>query len=61
MKFGLGAWSKIIRANCLPGKNPAQLNLQTQRMMGQQSLGGTIKFYTNILFPIRIHEYPFGS
>lgn len=40
MRFGLGAWSKIIRANCLPGKNPSQLNLQTQRMMGQQSLGG---------------------
>jgi len=38
MKFGIGAWSKIIKQSCLPGKTPSQLNLQTQRMMGQQSL-----------------------
>jgi len=38
MKFGLGSWSKIIKSSCLPGKTPSQLNLQTQRMMGQQSL-----------------------
>lgn len=40
MKFGVGSWSKIIQAQCLPGKTPAQLNLQTQRMLGQQSLAG---------------------
>jgi hypothetical protein len=40
MKFGVGSWSKIIASGCLPGKNRAQLNLQTQRLMGQQSLGG---------------------
>jgi len=40
MKFGLGAWSQILKAKVLPGKTAAQLNLQTQRMLGQQSLGG---------------------
>jgi len=40
MKYGLGAWSIILKAKVLPGKTAAQLNLQTQRMLGQQSLGG---------------------
>lgn len=40
MKFGLGSWTKIMRSHCLPKKTFGQLNLQTQRMMGQQSLGG---------------------
>eukprot|EP01120_Amphizonella_sp_Union-15-10_P017200 TRINITY_DN9485_c0_g1_i1.p1 TRINITY_DN9485_c0_g1~~TRINITY_DN9485_c0_g1_i1.p1 ORF type:complete len:184 (+),score=26.58 TRINITY_DN9485_c0_g1_i1:57-608(+) len=39
MKFGVGAWTKIVKSGCLPGKTPAQLNLQTQRLMGQQSIG----------------------
>jgi len=39
MKFGIGAWTKIVKTGCLPGKTPAQLNLQTQRIVGQQSLG----------------------
>eukprot|EP01098_Paradermamoeba_levis_P005867 TRINITY_DN2439_c0_g1_i1.p1 TRINITY_DN2439_c0_g1~~TRINITY_DN2439_c0_g1_i1.p1 ORF type:complete len:198 (-),score=66.33 TRINITY_DN2439_c0_g1_i1:76-669(-) len=39
MKFGFGSWSKIIDCGCLPGKTRAQLNLQSQRMIGQQSLG----------------------
>ncbi|KAF9088450.1 hypothetical protein BGX29_009794 [Mortierella sp. GBA35] len=37
MKFGVGNWSKIIESNCLIGKTNAQMNLQTQRMLGQQS------------------------
>ncbi|KAF9189478.1 hypothetical protein BGZ51_009514 [Haplosporangium sp. Z 767] len=37
MKFGIGNWSKIIESNCLVGKTNAQMNLQTQRMLGQQS------------------------
>ncbi|KAF8938050.1 hypothetical protein EDD21DRAFT_379604 [Dissophora ornata] len=37
MKFGVGNWSKIIESNCLVGKTNAQMNLQTQRMLGQQS------------------------
>ncbi|KAL1917155.1 uncharacterized protein VTP21DRAFT_4811 [Calcarisporiella thermophila] len=37
MKFGVGNWSKIVESDCLTGKTPAQLNLQTQRLLGQQS------------------------
>ncbi|KAL9654900.1 hypothetical protein ABK040_008690 [Willaertia magna] len=38
MKFGVGSWSTIKRAGILPGKNFAQLYIQTQRMLGVQSL-----------------------
>jgi len=38
MKFGVGKWKRIKRSNCLPGKTIAQMNLQTQRLLGQQSL-----------------------
>ena len=41
MKFGVGNWSQIIESGCLPGKTNAQLNNQTQRMLGQQSTAGT--------------------
>ncbi|KAJ2776262.1 hypothetical protein H4R18_005763 [Coemansia javaensis] len=37
MRFGVGNWMKIIESECLPGKTIAQMNLQTQRMLGQQS------------------------
>ncbi|CAG8658994.1 21467_t:CDS:2 [Cetraspora pellucida] len=37
MKFGIGNWAKIIDSQCLPGKTNAQMNLQLQRMLGQQS------------------------
>ncbi|KAJ2319880.1 hypothetical protein IWW52_001708 [Coemansia sp. RSA 2704] len=37
MKLGVGNWMKIIESECLPGKTIAQMNLQTQRMLGQQS------------------------
>ncbi|GBG33627.1 Hypothetical Protein FCC1311_098502 [Hondaea fermentalgiana] len=37
MKFGLGKWTDIVKAKCLPGKSVAQLNNQMQRMLGQQS------------------------
>ncbi|KAI8913394.1 hypothetical protein EDD86DRAFT_179979, partial [Gorgonomyces haynaldii] len=37
IKFGIGNWSKVIESGCLPGKTNAQLNLQLQRMLGQQS------------------------
>ncbi|KAI8076109.1 hypothetical protein BDF21DRAFT_422624 [Thamnidium elegans] len=37
MKFGVGNWAKIIESNCLPGKTNAQMNLQLQRLLGQQS------------------------
>ncbi|KAJ2157501.1 hypothetical protein GGF46_004473 [Coemansia sp. RSA 552] len=37
MKLGVGNWMGIIESECLPGKTIAQMNLQTQRMLGQQS------------------------
>ncbi|KAL0090854.1 Homeodomain-like DNA binding domain-containing transcription factor [Phycomyces blakesleeanus] len=37
MKFGIGNWAKIIESGCLPGKTNAQMNLQLQRLLGQQS------------------------
>eukprot|EP01119_Soliformovum_irregulare_P006149 TRINITY_DN17939_c0_g1_i1.p1 TRINITY_DN17939_c0_g1~~TRINITY_DN17939_c0_g1_i1.p1 ORF type:complete len:301 (+),score=96.88 TRINITY_DN17939_c0_g1_i1:30-932(+) len=42
MKFGMGSWKAITDSRVLPGKSPAQLNLQTQRLMGQQSLAGFV-------------------
>ena len=38
IKYGVGCWSQIQRVNCLPGKTRAQMNLQTQKLLGQQSL-----------------------
>jgi hypothetical protein len=38
IKFGCGNWKAIIESKCLPGKTRSQLNLQTQRMVGQQSI-----------------------
>lgn len=38
-KFGIGQWKKITASECLPGKSIGQIHLQTQRIMGQQSLG----------------------
>lgn len=40
MYFGVGNWSRIVESGCLPGKTVAQLNNQTQRMLGQQSTAG---------------------
>ncbi|KAI8814675.1 hypothetical protein BJ742DRAFT_783922 [Cladochytrium replicatum] len=37
MRFGIGNWKDIVESGCLPGKTLAQLNLQTQRLLGQQS------------------------
>ncbi len=39
-KLGIGKWRKIIESQCLPGKSIGQIYMQTQRLMGQQSLGG---------------------
>ncbi len=38
-KFGIGRWKKIIKSNCIPGKSIGQIYMQTQRLVGQQSLG----------------------
>ena len=40
MKFSIGNWAKIIESGCLPGKTNAQMNLQLQRLLGQQSTAG---------------------
>jgi hypothetical protein len=38
MKYGIGKWRKIKRCKCLPGKTVSQMVLQTQRLLGQQSI-----------------------
>ena len=38
MKFGVGMWVQIVEAGVLPGKQIQQLNGQTQRFLGQQSI-----------------------
>jgi hypothetical protein len=47
-KFGIGKWSRIIRSECLPGKSIGQIYLQTQRIMGQQSLGDFMGLHVDI-------------
>jgi hypothetical protein len=39
MKFGIGKWKRIVESKCLPGKSIGQIYMQTQRLVGQQSLG----------------------
>lgn len=38
MKLGVGKWVQILDTGLLPGKMIQQLNGQTQRLLGQQSL-----------------------
>ncbi|GIL60007.1 hypothetical protein Vafri_14647 [Volvox africanus] len=38
MKYGVGQWLQILGTGLLPGKLIQQLNGQTQRLLGQQSL-----------------------
>ncbi|CAD8155447.1 unnamed protein product [Paramecium octaurelia] len=38
-KFGIGKWRSIVQSECLPDKSIGQIYIQTQRMLGQQSLG----------------------
>ncbi len=40
MKFGVGRWTQIQDCGLLQGKLIQQLNGQTQRLLGQQSLAG---------------------
>ena len=35
MKFGIGKWKAIKDHGCLPTKTISQMNLQTQRLLGQ--------------------------
>eukprot|EP01091_Cochliopodium_minus_P008125 TRINITY_DN1803_c0_g1_i1.p1 TRINITY_DN1803_c0_g1~~TRINITY_DN1803_c0_g1_i1.p1 ORF type:complete len:212 (+),score=86.35 TRINITY_DN1803_c0_g1_i1:1-636(+) len=53
MKFGVGKQTSILESGCLPGKTKAQINGQTQRLLGQQSLG---EFMGINLDPVKVHE-----
>lgn len=53
MKFGVGKHSKILDSGCLPGKTKAQINLQTQKLLGQQSLA---EFMSIHLDPLKVRE-----
>eukprot|EP01135_Chromosphaera_perkinsii_P001744 Nk52_evm13s210 gene=Nk52_evmTU13s210 len=53
MRYGLGKWTEIMKSGCLPGKNPNQLNNQTQRLLGQQS---TAEFQGIHLDPLKVKE-----
>ena len=62
MKFGVGSWNKILDSGCLPGKNKSQLCLQTQRLLGQQSLGGSQNRFLALAFSflLRVFSFFFG-
>ncbi|KRX10274.1 Homeodomain protein [Pseudocohnilembus persalinus] len=45
--FGIGKWKQIQEHQCLPDKTISQIYMQTQRLLGQQSLGD--------LFGLRLH------
>ncbi|KAJ1542748.1 hypothetical protein HK096_009103 [Nowakowskiella sp. JEL0078] len=53
-RFGVGNWKHIVASNCLPGKTIAQLNLQTQRLLGQQSTAGKDFLKKNTLHVSRL-------
>ena len=42
-KFGIGKWVQIVDSGVLPGKLIQQLNGQTQRLLGQQSIAGAAR------------------
>jgi len=49
MKMGVGNWTAIMESGCLPGKTVAQLNNQTQRMLGQQSTAEFADLHIDVL------------
>ena len=40
IRFGTGNWREVLESGALPGKTNAQINLQLQRLLGQQSTAG---------------------
>lgn len=48
MKFGIGRWVQILETGLLPGKLIQQLNGQTQRLLGQQSLAAYTGLHVDI-------------
>lgn len=49
LKFGVGNWFEIVESGCLPGKTIAQINNQTQRMLGQQSTAEFANLHIDVL------------
>jgi hypothetical protein len=47
-KFGVGKWRRIVKSKCLPGKSIGQIYMQTQRLVGQQSLGDFMGLHLNL-------------
>ena len=48
MKFGIGRWMQIVESGVLPGKQIQQLNGQTQRLLGQQSLAEYTSMHVDV-------------
>ena len=48
IKYGIGHWTRIQKVNCLPGKTIVQMYLQTQRLIGQQSLAEFMGLHVNL-------------
>ena len=48
MKYGIGRWKKIVASECLPTKNIGQLYMQTQRLLGQQSLAEFVGLHIDL-------------
>jgi hypothetical protein len=53
MKYGVGRWVNILETGLLPGKLIQQLNGQTQRLIGQQSLAGAVSLATHAAGPVQ--------
>ncbi|GJQ09104.1 hypothetical protein GpartN1_g895.t1 [Galdieria partita] len=54
MSFGVGRWQKIVDSGYLPNKTISQLNLQTQRLIGQQSVA---EFTGLCIDPAEVREH----
>ena len=48
MYYGVGRWVQILDSGFLPGKLIQQLNCQTQRLIGQQSLAAYTGLHVNV-------------
>lgn len=47
-KFGIGNWKKIKEVESLKHKSISQMNVQTQRLLGQQSLTEYLNLHVNL-------------
>lgn len=63
-KYGIGRWVQILDTGLLPGKLIQQLNGQTQRLLGQQSLAGMGGYAMRLAWwwlEMRAHTHCFGD